>query len=126
VNDTPEYSVNISRDQAREFLERLAHDDDFRNEFEDDAQAVLGKYGITIPASAVPRTVKAPPRHYLEEVLWALHLDEVASAGVHVPFSPPVPFAVPFALAPFSGGVPFFHSFGPLCESIYQAIWRAR
>jgi len=118
-----EFSIRMSREQARTFLEKLARDDTFRTQFEEDPQAAFEEHGITIPQELIPEHVVAPPKHYLEEALWLIHLDDLESAGMKVPFSPPAPFSAPFGarvMAPFS--VPF----GPFSEAIYGAIWRAQ
>lgn len=117
-----EYSVRTTREQARTFLEKLARDDDFRTEFEHDPRAAFEEYGITIPQSLIPERVVAPPKHYLEEALWVIYLEELESAGMRAPFT------VPFWLVPFSlqARVPFNIAFGPLCHFLQGAIWRAQ
>lgn len=92
----PSFQINVSMtsDQAVEFLDRLANDDDFRARFEEDTQAALAEYGIDAPAEAIPDVVVAPPKGLLHEASSSLK----AARGVE-----PEPYApAPFGPAPFS------------------------
>lgn len=64
-----EIRISMGPEQCLEFLERLAHDDDFRTEFAKDAGGVLSRYGIDVSPEGIPDRVQAPPKKEVEEVL---------------------------------------------------------
>jgi putative modified peptide len=69
--DRPEQNVRItiSDEDARKFLERLATDDDFRAELEQNPAALLRDHGIELQPENVPETVKLPPKDEIEAYL---------------------------------------------------------
>jgi putative modified peptide len=60
-------NVTISEAQALKFLERLATDDDFRDELARDPGGVLGDHGIELDPESVPDTVTLPPKAEIGE-----------------------------------------------------------
>ena len=53
-------SANITREDARKLIDRLAHDDEFRSEFEGNAQEVLHRHGIEVTPQSLPDEVRLP------------------------------------------------------------------
>lgn len=64
-----EIRISMDRDQCLEFLQKLAREDEFRGEFEDDAGAVLRTWGIDVSPEGIPDKVEAPPKEEVEEIL---------------------------------------------------------
>jgi len=60
--DAIEIRLETSDEQALEFLERLAQDDDFRSRYESEPQAVLEEYGIYVSGVEFPEVAQAPPK----------------------------------------------------------------
>ena|SRR5215211_1004876 len=70
--DRPEQNVRItiSDEDAQKFLERLATDDDFRAELEQNPAAVLRDHGIELlQPENVPETVTLPPKDDIDAYL---------------------------------------------------------
>jgi predicted nucleotidyltransferase len=61
--------ISMYPDQCREFLGRLARDDDFRAEFVEDAGGLLERFGIEISREAIPDEVELPPKEAVEDLL---------------------------------------------------------
>ena len=95
-------TVEITPDQAVEFLTKLAtNEDSVRERFENDTQALLAEYGITVPQALLPESVTAPPVSTLVEAL--THLERATVP--QVPFIPVArPMPVPFGPVPFAPG----------------------
>jgi hypothetical protein len=64
-----EIRINISPAQCRDFLQRLARDDDFRGRFVKDAGGVLREYGIEVSPEGIPDPVELPPKDEFEKFL---------------------------------------------------------
>jgi hypothetical protein len=73
-SDQPlEITINLSRAEAVVFLEKLAHHDGFRAEFEQNPYDVLSENGIEVtPAEAVPSTVTAPSPEDIDSAIESL------------------------------------------------------
>jgi hypothetical protein len=73
-SDQPlEVRLTLSREEAVAFLDKLAHDEAFREEFENNPYSVLADHGIEVtPAEAVPSTVAAPDPSDLESAIEAI------------------------------------------------------
>jgi len=56
-------------DTSWEFLHRLATDDDFRAQLEEDPESVLSEYGLSLPEGLEPSDVRLPPADALVQVL---------------------------------------------------------
>jgi hypothetical protein len=99
--DKAQIGIDITQEQAVEFLQRLATDDDFRARFENQTQDLLREYGIDVPDDLMPTEVHAPPRGLLLEALQEIGVSPPTLVpflpGAIVPFGP-VPFA-PFSFA---------------------------
>jgi hypothetical protein len=67
--------VTTTAEQAREFLERLEIDFEFREQVEANPVAVLAEFGIEISPNALPSPVKLPPPHAIQRVL-AVHEEQ--------------------------------------------------
>lgn len=91
--------VGITPDQAFEFLERLATDDDFRTRFAEDTANLLREFSIEVPPELLPEEVAPPPKGMLLEAL--AELGRAVPAAPFVPIVRHAPF-VPFAPAPFA------------------------
>jgi putative modified peptide len=61
--------ADITKEQAVELANKLAHDDDFRARLQSDPQAVLAEFHISIPKSAVPSQVSLPPKEKLQAAI---------------------------------------------------------
>ena len=59
--------ITIAEDDALAFLDRLANDDDFRAEVEQNPGAVLRAHGIALDAANIPETVTLPPKAEIAE-----------------------------------------------------------
>jgi hypothetical protein len=62
-------SITATPEQASEFIQRLATDDEFRQRYETDTRALFAEYGIEIPASLVPERTMAPPPEVISEIV---------------------------------------------------------
>jgi hypothetical protein len=73
-SDQPlEVRLTLSREEAVAFLEKLAHDEGFREEFENNPYSVLADNGIEVtPSEAMPSTVAAPDPSDLESAIEAI------------------------------------------------------
>ena len=74
MNDqqTAQISVSATREQAYEFLQRLARDDEFRARLEANPRSVLGDYGVEYmhPEEELElETVTLPPKEQVEQLL---------------------------------------------------------
>jgi hypothetical protein len=70
-----EIRVTLTQTEAVDFLERLAHDEEFRRSYQENPITVLAENGIEIsPPDAIPSTIKAPRPEDLEEALEALKI----------------------------------------------------
>lgn len=72
-------TIRTKPEQAREFLERLAAEEEFRAGVERDPRGTLARYGVEVPEDAVPETVALPKRGEIERML--AHLDEQDELG---------------------------------------------
>ena len=68
--------ITTTAQQGREFLEKLAGDDDFRGRVEREPRQVLAEYGVHVPDHAIPATVKLPPKQDVEHHLARLSEDD--------------------------------------------------
>lgn len=80
--------IDTGRDQAVEFVTRLAEDDDFRKRLQNDPKAVLWDYGVEAPPELIPETVELPSKEAVQNFL------EGASEGVG-PIQPSPAFFYP-------------------------------
>jgi hypothetical protein len=71
--DAIEIRLELSDEQALEFLERLASDDEFRGRYEREPRAVLEEYGITISGVTFPEVASAPSKDALRTVQEEIH-----------------------------------------------------
>jgi hypothetical protein len=71
VPDEPtEIRLGMSREEAYDFLRRLAEDDEFRTELEANPREVLARYRVTIsPDEAIPVGAKLPPKELVQDLL---------------------------------------------------------
>lgn len=77
--------VRTTPKQGREFLEKLASDDDFRARVEREPKAALAEYGVDVPDHALPQAVTLPPREHVQGMLAHLNeQDELGKTG-HLP-----------------------------------------
>lgn len=53
-------SANLSREDARNLIMRLADDEAFRDEFQRNTQQVLHEYGIEVTPQSLPEEVRLP------------------------------------------------------------------
>ena len=70
-----EITTTLTADQARDFVYRAAHDDDFRERLAEEPQEVLDEYGIEISGIPLPSACQPPPKHLCEKLL--ARLDEI-------------------------------------------------
>jgi putative modified peptide len=75
-------TMTATPSDAREFLELLAGDDDFRARVEAEPQAVLAEYGIQVTDESFPDTVTLPDKTEIENVLAKIiEADELGKTG---------------------------------------------
>jgi hypothetical protein len=86
MQERSEFQINVSMtpEQATEFLSLLADDDETRERFETDTQALLAEWGIEVPGELVPEEVLAPSRGTLHDAI-----DQLGGPQVPPPYSPP-------------------------------------
>jgi hypothetical protein len=77
-SDQPlEITISLSREEAIIFLEKLAHHEDLRAEFEQNPYDVLSENGIEVrPAEAVPSPVTAPNPEDIDSAIESLENPE--------------------------------------------------
>lgn len=63
--------IDTGRDQAVEFVSRLASDDDFRARLQNDPKAVLWDYGVEVAPELIPATIELPPKEDVQAFLEA-------------------------------------------------------
>jgi putative modified peptide len=73
--------ITISDEEAHKFLDRLATDDDFRAELEQNPGAILRDHGIELDAENVPETVTLPPKDDIEAFLAPLKARMIGQHG---------------------------------------------
>lgn len=61
--------IDTGRDQAVEFVRRLADDDEFRARLEKDPKGVLWDYGVEVSPELIPATVELPPKADVRRML---------------------------------------------------------
>ena len=86
--------INISPQQARELIAKLADDDDFRKRISANPVAELGRFGISVPASLVPEEVELPSPEEIRRLGTSINAEQSALAdpgGVLIKFGPLVP-----------------------------------
>ena len=62
-------SANLSREDARNLIMRLADDEGFRDEFERNTQQVLHDYGIEVTPQSLPEEVRLPDPDAIRDFL---------------------------------------------------------
>lgn len=65
--------IDTGRDQAVEFVRRLAEDDDFRERLQRDPKTVLWDYGVEISPDMIPETVELPTKEDVRRMLDRSH-----------------------------------------------------
>jgi hypothetical protein len=74
-------TTTITASQAREFLNRAAHDDDFRDRLENSPADPLSEYGVELTADVDVESCLVPSKHYCEQLLARVdEIDEYAEA----------------------------------------------
>jgi hypothetical protein len=63
--------VKISREEAREFLAKLATDPDFKQQVEEDPNGALRELNITFDPELFTGSVKLPANKEIEHILYA-------------------------------------------------------
>lgn len=61
--------IDTGRDQAVEFVTRLANDDEFRERLQSDPRSVLWDYGVEVAPELIPETVELPPKEEVQGFL---------------------------------------------------------
>lgn len=61
--------ADITKEQAVDLANKLAHDDDFRARLQSNPQAVLAEFNIRIPKGAVPSQVSLPSKEKLQAAI---------------------------------------------------------
>ena len=62
-------SANLSREDARDLIMRLADDEEFRTEFERNTQQVLHDFGIEVTPQSLPEEVTLPDPDAIRDFL---------------------------------------------------------
>jgi hypothetical protein len=84
--------IRISPRLAEELMDRLINDTGFRERLEQDPNAELGQYGISIPPALLPDRVELPSPDELRQAYEAIDPDGLPDYGYFKPFFPFVPF----------------------------------
>lgn len=61
--------IDTGRDQAVEFVSRLANDDGFRERLQNDPKAVLWDYGVEVPPELIPEEVELPSKESVQSFM---------------------------------------------------------
>ena len=61
--------IDTTNDRVLEFLDRLAHDEDFQTALQSNPQETLYDYGVEVPDELVPETVVLPDPEDIEALL---------------------------------------------------------
>jgi putative modified peptide len=64
-----EIKASISREKARELIELLATDDDFRARFQENPRSILFEYRIDVSHQTLPETVTLPEKKAIQQLL---------------------------------------------------------
>ncbi len=97
--------MQISAEQADDFLYRATHDPDFRARVEADPAGVLGEYGIDVAPETVPHLAQLPAPEDIQSLRSQLGSgDEHAPVGSARPGSPWFVAMIWFASIPKPGG----------------------
>jgi putative modified peptide len=78
-----EIRMNITDEEARELLRRLAEDDEFRGRVEQDAKAALLDYGIDLSDDAGAALRQLPPKDEILRFLKQIGERDVYGEGEH-------------------------------------------
>jgi hypothetical protein len=62
-------SANLTREDARDLILRLADDEAFREEFQANTQQILHEYGIEVTPQSLPEEVRLPEPEAIREFL---------------------------------------------------------
>jgi hypothetical protein len=84
-----EITLNITRGDARDVIERLIHDDEFRAQFEAEPRETLSKLGIEVGETTLPEQVTLPDRAAMR-----LFLDLLETRGLASESASPFGFAL--------------------------------
>ncbi len=86
--------ITMSQQQARDLLDELATNDDFRKRFEDPDQTkeLLAEKGIHI--DKVPRRILLPPKNELEQARYVIDEESGGEGPTPPPHPPPHSAAV--------------------------------
>jgi putative modified peptide len=77
-----EVRMDITREDARALLSRLAEDDDFRREFESNTREILARSGIEVGDETLPETVVLPEKAEIRLLLALLETSAFAPEEV--------------------------------------------
>jgi hypothetical protein len=73
--------TSMTASQAREFLERAAHDEDFREQLTNSPVQTLADYGVELSSDVDASSCQVPPKKLCEELLSRVdEIDEYAEA----------------------------------------------
>jgi hypothetical protein len=61
----PDWTLNLTSDQAANFLRSLVEDDAFRSRLESSPEQAFAEKGIPVPPEAIEGPVKVPPKEAL-------------------------------------------------------------
>src|SRR5436190_808086 len=64
-----EIFLEITQEEARDFLTKLAYDDDFRDRLQKDPRSVLVEYRIEINDEGLPMNAELPPKDHVQQLL---------------------------------------------------------
>jgi putative modified peptide len=104
MQDDQPIQISVTPSQADELLNKLAEDDDFRQQLEADPQGVLAQYGIVVPEEALQGETLLPPKEEVREALSQMAAPElhpeVGQAAIFRRFVPLMIFLRRFRLPP--------------------------
>lgn len=71
-----EIRINTTPEEAHEFLQRLARDEEFRDRLRRDPREVLEEYHVEISEAAIPESPELPPVEHVEAILRQIEVDQ--------------------------------------------------
>jgi hypothetical protein len=89
--------VDITRERARDLINRLIVEPEFRRRFEADTRAVLSEYGIEVSPEALPERVRLPEPDAIREFL--------SVADTRIDLQPDTPYGLMVVICAF-GAMP--------------------
>jgi hypothetical protein len=108
-SDGERISITTTPEQAKEFIQRLAADEEFRERYERETQTLFAEYGIELPETLFPERITAPSREVVVDFVGQMH----NLTGVEAFFFFPCIFFFFLGVARGTTPADFFQGFTP-------------